>query len=115
MYICSCHAVTDGAIKAHIKSGTRTFAQLAKQTGIATQCGICGRQAKALFYQILEAETGIKKNLPATSTAASGAGESACTTVPVVENSACAALPCCRTGGCQGCPGFSEHHEPKKR
>lgn len=89
MYICSCHAVTDGAIRAHIKSGTKTFAQLAKQTGIATQCGICGRQAKALFYQILEEETGVGKPRPAPEATPS-----------------CAATPCGRAGGCHGCPGL---------
>ena len=96
MYICSCHAVTDGAIRAHIKSGTRTFAQLAKQTGVATQCGICGRQAKELFYQILEQETGIKRQQPATPAAASAVQASA----PVVENSACATAACGRAVCC---------------
>lgn len=57
MYICSCHAVTDGAMRALIRSGqVRTFAQMAKTTGVATQCGICGRQAKELFYKILNEE-----------------------------------------------------------
>ena len=57
MYICSCHAVTDGAMRALIRSGkVRTFAQMAKTTGLATQCGICGRQAKELFYKILNEE-----------------------------------------------------------
>lgn len=58
MYICSCHAVTDGAMRALIRSGkVRTFAQMAKTTGLATQCGICGRQAKELFYKILNEES----------------------------------------------------------
>lgn len=57
MYICSCHAVTDGAMRALIRSGqVRTFAQMAKTTGVATQCGICGRQAKELFYKIFNEE-----------------------------------------------------------
>lgn len=57
MYICSCHAVTDGAMRALIRSGkVRTFAQMAKTTGVATQCGICGRQAKELFYKLLNEE-----------------------------------------------------------
>lgn len=90
MYICSCHAVTDGAIRAAIKSGTNTFAQLAKLTGIATQCGICGRQAKALFYQIREEETGIRNpNSP-------------------VQEPSCAASARACAGGCKGCPGLSE-------
>lgn len=57
MYICSCHAVTDGAMRALIRSGqVKTFAQMAKTTGLATQCGICGRIAKELFYKIRNEE-----------------------------------------------------------
>ncbi len=73
MYICSCHAVTDGAMRALIRSGkVKTFAQMAKTTGLATQCGICGRQAKELFYKILNEEIAAG-NISAT---ADGAGES---------------------------------------
>lgn len=73
MYICSCHAVTDGAMRALIRSGkVKTFAQMAKTTGLATQCGICGRQAKELFYKILNEEIAAG-NISAT---ADGAGDS---------------------------------------
>lgn len=61
MYICSCHAVTDGAMRAAIKSGTRTFAKMAKLTGVATGCGICGRQAKECFYGILREEEELER------------------------------------------------------
>ncbi|MDX1986229.1 MAG: (2Fe-2S)-binding protein [Candidatus Obscuribacter sp.] len=50
MYICSCHAVTDGAIrKAVMEGGIRRFRDLAKSTGVSTQCGICGKHAKEVF------------------------------------------------------------------
>lgn len=50
MYICSCHAVTDGAIKKAVKEGgIRRFRDLAKLTGVSTQCGICGLGAKEIF------------------------------------------------------------------
>jgi len=107
MYICSCHAVTDGAIRAAIKSGTKTFAQLAKLTGIATQCGICGRQAKALFYQILFEETGAET--PAQREAKRLLSKDAAASVATPS---CAATPCGRAGGCKGCPSLPDHdHE----
>lgn len=50
MYICSCRAVTDGAIrKAVMEGGIRRFRDLAKSTGVSTQCGICGKYAKEVF------------------------------------------------------------------
>ncbi|HND70040.1 MAG TPA: (2Fe-2S)-binding protein [Candidatus Obscuribacter sp.] len=50
MYICSCHAVTDGAIrKAVMEGGIRRFRDLAKSTGVSTNCGICGKHAKEVF------------------------------------------------------------------
>ncbi len=106
MYICSCHAVTDGAIRKHIQSGTRTFAQLAKLTRVATQCGICGRGAKELFYKILEEETGIGKPNSSVEFSASAAAAA-------VESPSCAATPCGRAGGCKDCPAFHNHEKPK--
>lgn len=50
MFICSCHAVTDGAIKKAVQSGTvKTFRELARATGCGTQCGICAKGAKEVF------------------------------------------------------------------
>lgn len=50
MFICSCHAVTDGAIKKAVQSGTvKTFRELARATGCGTQCGICAKSAKDVF------------------------------------------------------------------
>lgn len=51
MYICSCHAVTDGAIKNCVKSGTRTYRGVVKQLKVGTQCGICAVSAKQIFDQ----------------------------------------------------------------
>ncbi|MDZ4837855.1 MAG: (2Fe-2S)-binding protein [Candidatus Melainabacteria bacterium] len=105
MYICSCHAVTDGAVRAAIKSGTKTFAELAKLTGVATQCGICGRQAKALFYQILHEETGVETPPQREARRLAEAADAA------AQTPSCAATPCGRAGGCQGCPSFHTHDD----
>jgi len=52
MFICSCHAVTDGAIKKAVQSGAvKTFRELARATGCGTQCGICAKGAKEVFDQ----------------------------------------------------------------
>ena len=54
MYICSCHAVTDGRIRKAAQAGeAKTFRELARLTGCSTQCGICARDAKAIFDRAL--------------------------------------------------------------
>lgn len=50
MYICSSRAVTDGAIRKAVKEGgIRRFRDLARSTGVSTQCGICAKHAKEEF------------------------------------------------------------------
>lgn len=49
MYVCSCYAVTDGAIKRHAQSGCKNFRTLCKDLKCATQCGICAKEAKRVF------------------------------------------------------------------
>jgi bacterioferritin-associated ferredoxin len=103
MYICSCHAVTDGAMRALIRSGkVRTFAQMAKTTGLATQCGICGRQAKELFYKILNEEIAAG-NISATANAGKTAdAPTVDASAPAKSDSACPRS--CASCTCVGCP-----------
>jgi bacterioferritin-associated ferredoxin len=50
MYICSCHAVTDGRIRKAAQTGeAKTWKELTRLTGCSTQCGTCARDAKAIF------------------------------------------------------------------
>ena len=56
MYICSCHAVTDGRIKECVNEGVRTPRQLARKTKCGTNCGICWKDATALFKQLKAAK-----------------------------------------------------------
>jgi bacterioferritin-associated ferredoxin len=50
MYICSCHAVTDGRIRKAAQTGeAKTWKELTRLTGCATQCGTCAIDAKAIF------------------------------------------------------------------
>ena len=49
MYMCSCRAVTDGQIRKEVENGCPTWKDLVHRTEVATQCGTCARDAKALF------------------------------------------------------------------
>lgn len=52
MYICSCKVVTDGQIKKEVEKGCSTWKELVHRTRVSTQCGTCGRGAKALFDKL---------------------------------------------------------------
>lgn len=57
MYICSCHAVTDGQIKRCVNDeGVCTWKELMKKTRVGTQCGTCAKFARALFLELKEAK-----------------------------------------------------------
>lgn len=105
MYICSCYAVTDGAIRAAIESGVNTFAKLAKTTRIATNCGICGREAKRIFYEIQR--KGHAQALP------SAAGDGEAVVQDSLDSGACS-TPCGRSGGCTDCAARITTRNSKK-
>jgi len=57
MYICSCHAVTDGQIKREVNDqGICTWRELMKKTKVGTQCGTCAKFAFALFKELQAAK-----------------------------------------------------------
>lgn len=117
MYICSCHAVTDGAMRALIRSGqVKTFAQMAKTTGLATQCGICGRIAKELFYKIMNEEIAAGNisapaDLPRSAPAAQTAPEESVTETVLpaapVDDTHQSCGRTCRHCVCSACPAAS--------
>jgi bacterioferritin-associated ferredoxin len=49
MYICVCHAVTDGAIEQAAMEGVRTMKELGFKTGCGTQCGSCLSTARKIL------------------------------------------------------------------
>ena len=49
MYICICEQVTDRQIKNAIENGATSMCKLRKELGVASQCGKCGRCAKAML------------------------------------------------------------------
>lgn len=51
MYVCLCNAVTDKAIRKAAASGCHSLAQLRCELGVASQCGKCARQAKAVLKE----------------------------------------------------------------
>ena len=54
MYVCSCHAVTDGQIKESVASGTKTFRELCQTLRCSTQCGTCAPHAKEVFDEAIQ-------------------------------------------------------------
>lgn len=53
MYVCLCHAVTDRDIRAAVCNGAARMADLARELGVATQCGSCACQANQLRKETL--------------------------------------------------------------
>lgn len=51
MYICSCHAVTDGQIKAFAEKNGCNWKKMTRELKAGTQCGICAKSAKAILEQ----------------------------------------------------------------
>lgn len=55
MYVCVCHAVSDGDIAAAVEEGARTMADLRRELNVARQCGRCGPCARRCLQQCLAA------------------------------------------------------------
>ncbi len=60
MYVCLCHGVTDRDIRAAVCNGATRMRDLAKELGVATECGRCACTANQLrkdtLLQISEPE-----------------------------------------------------------
>jgi bacterioferritin-associated ferredoxin len=41
MIVCVCKAMSERAIRERIESGARTLEELARETGVTTDCGTC--------------------------------------------------------------------------
>ena len=41
MFVCICHAVTEGEVHEHVLSGLDTADAVAERTGASTSCGSC--------------------------------------------------------------------------
>ena len=55
MYVCVCHNVTDGDIHRLVRSeGICTLRELSAHTGVATQCGKCGRCAREVLREAVQ-------------------------------------------------------------
>ena len=55
MYVCLCHNVTDGDIRQLVRTeGICTLRELSAHTGVATQCGKCGRCAKGVLREAVQ-------------------------------------------------------------
>jgi bacterioferritin-associated ferredoxin len=55
MYVCLCHSVTDSDIRRLVRTeGVCTMRELSRQSGVATQCGKCGRCAKQVLCEAVD-------------------------------------------------------------
>jgi bacterioferritin-associated ferredoxin len=57
MFVCLCHAVTDGAIRAEVERGACTPEEIAACTGAGTRCGRCREEVA----EIVDAENGKRR------------------------------------------------------
>lgn len=51
MWICSCHAVTDGMIKEFAKKHGCAWKKMTQELKVGTQCGTCAKSAKEILEQ----------------------------------------------------------------
>ena len=54
VYVCLCKAVTDSQIREAVESGASSMRDLARELGVATQCGKCGCDARELLKYCLD-------------------------------------------------------------
>lgn len=54
MYVCICKGVTDRDIIAAAEQGATRLSQLKECTGLASQCGKCAGDAKAIFKEAMQ-------------------------------------------------------------
>ncbi len=54
MILCVCKAMSESAVRERIVSGARTLEELARETGVTTDCGTC----KATILEIMQEYAG---------------------------------------------------------
>ncbi len=54
MYICLCRGITDSQIRQEVCEGACSLREVSQRLGVATQCGKCGRCAKAVVDEALD-------------------------------------------------------------
>ena len=53
MYVCVCRAVTERQIGEAVRAGVRTFKDLQRTLGVASECGQCAAAARQCLEQAL--------------------------------------------------------------
>lgn len=51
MYVCLCRQVTDNQIREICRSGASSLADVRAQSGVASECGKCGKLAQAIVKE----------------------------------------------------------------
>jgi bacterioferritin-associated ferredoxin len=58
MYVCVCHAVTDGQIREAVCEGIGTLRELRAALGVASRCGRCAECARDILSEALKQASG---------------------------------------------------------
>ncbi|SCK20031.1 (2Fe-2S)-binding protein [Vogesella sp. LIG4] len=53
MYVCLCHGITDREIRSAVANGATRMSDLAKELGVASECGRCACSANQLRKEVL--------------------------------------------------------------
>ena len=57
MYVCICRQVTDHQIRDVCRGGTSSFTEVQARTGLARDCGKCGKLAQAIVKECRRSST----------------------------------------------------------
>ena len=58
MYVCICKGITCGEIKQAVQNGACSMGEVRDLLGVGTQCGKCGKDAKALVKDTITSAEG---------------------------------------------------------
>ncbi|MCH1490988.1 MAG: (2Fe-2S)-binding protein [Luminiphilus sp.] len=51
MFVCLCNGITDSSIRRELQAGARSFSDVQQRLGVASQCGSCELQARAIINE----------------------------------------------------------------
>jgi bacterioferritin-associated ferredoxin len=73
MIVCLCHGISDRVVRAAIRAGADSEAQVAEVCGAGSCCGGCKPTIQELIHE--ESERGVRRRLPLVAASSVGLGE----------------------------------------
>ena len=55
MFVCICNGITDRQIRSALNEGSSSFREIRAQLGVASQCGSCEAEARAIIADYMQA------------------------------------------------------------